>query len=168
MTDSPDVALGAFDPDRHLSLLDTWLCRPHVARWWGEPERALAAVLQRPRGGEALIMLDARAVGFVCWQTLSKEERSSADLEAMPDGLVDVDILIGEPDVVGRGVGPAALRLVLSTLKASGVPVVALAAAMTNQRALSAYVKVGFRAYRDFHAGGERMRYFVKTLDAAL
>jgi aminoglycoside 6'-N-acetyltransferase len=168
MTDSPDVALGAFDPDRHLSLLDTWLRRPHVARWWGEPERALAAVLQRPPGAEALIVVDARAVGFVCWQTLAKEERSSADLDDLPDDLVDVDILIGEPDIVGQGVGPAALRLVLVTLKASGVPVVGLAAATTNQRALKAYAKVGFRAYRDFHEGGERMRYFVQALDAGL
>jgi aminoglycoside 6'-N-acetyltransferase len=168
MTDSPDVALGAFDPNRHLSLLDTWLRRPHVARWWGEPDRALAAVLQRPRGAEALIVVNARAVGFVCWQTLSEEERSSADLDGLPDGLVDVDILIGEPEVVGRGVGPAALRLVLATLKASGVPIVGLAAATTNQRALYAYAKAGFRAYHDFHEGGERMRYFVQTLDATV
>jgi aminoglycoside 6'-N-acetyltransferase len=168
MTDSPDVALGAFDPDRHLWLLDAWLRRPHVARWWGEPERALAAVLQRPRGAEALIVVDARAVGFVCWQTLSQEERSSAGLADLPDGLVDVDILIGEPDVVGQGVGPAALRLVLATLKASRVPVVGLAAATTNQRALNAYAKAGLRAYHDFHESGERMRYFVQTLDATV
>ena len=168
MTDSPDVALRAFDPDRHLSLLDTWLRRPHVARWWGRPDRALAAVLQRPRGAEAVIVVDARAVGFVCWQTLSEEERSSADLDDLPDGLVDVDILIGEPDVVGQGVGPAALRLVLATLKASGVSVVGLAAATTNPRALRAYAKVGFRAYRDFHDAGETIRYFIQTLDAAV
>jgi aminoglycoside 6'-N-acetyltransferase len=168
LSDVPDVHLAAFDPSRHLSLLATWLQRPHVACWWGEPEQTLAAVQQHPVTTEALIEVDARPVGFVCWQTPSQEELAAAGLDDLPGDLVDVDILIGDPDVLGQGVGPAALCQLLAKLRADGVRIAGLGTAAANRRALVAFDKAGFRPFRDFQEAGHDMRYLVQNLNAAV
>jgi RimJ/RimL family protein N-acetyltransferase len=105
----------------------------------------------------------------VCWQTPSREELVAAGLSDLPEDIVDVDILIGEPDLLGHGVGPAALGQLITRLRAEGVHIVGLGVATGNQRALEAYDKAGFRPFRDFHEGGQEMRYLVQTLnDAAM
>jgi len=160
----PDVHLTAFDPDRDLPLVAAWLHRPHVAQWWGDPEQALAAVRHHPVATEALIKIDARPAGFVCWQTPPREELVAAGLSDLPADLVDVDILIGEPDALGQGIGAAALSQVLARLRDEGVRTVGLGTAVANRRALRAYEKVGFHPFRDFREAGHEMRYLVQTL----
>lgn len=149
-------------------MLARWLHRPHVARWWGDPEQALAAARQHPLATEAVIEVDARPVGYLCWQRPPREELATAGLSDLPDDLVDVDILIGETDALGQGVGPEALSQLMAKLRADGVQVVGLAAATANLRALRAYDKAGFRLFRDFHESGQRMRYLVQTLNPAV
>lgn len=166
--DVPSVQLATFDPTRDLSTLAAWLQRPHVARWWGDPDQALSAVREHSIATEALIELDAQPVGYLCWQRLSPGELSRAGLSDLPSDLIDVDILIGEPDALGRGVGPEALSQLLARLRADGVEVVGLAAATTNLRALKAYDKAGFRVFRDFRDAGQDMRYLVKILNTAV
>jgi aminoglycoside 6'-N-acetyltransferase len=164
----PSVQLVTFDPTRDLSMLAAWLHRPHVARWWGDPDQALSAVHQHSVVTEALIELDAQPVGYLCWQRPPQDELARAGLSDLPRDLVDVDILIGEPDALGQGVGPEALSQLLAKLRADGVQVVGLAAATANLRALKAYDKAGFRLFRDFHEAGQDMRYLVKTLNTAV
>lgn len=164
----PAVDLSTFDPDRDLSLVTAWLHRSHVARWWGDPEQVLAAVRQHPVATEALINVNGRPVGFVCWQTPPREELEAAGLSDLPDDLVDIDILIGEPDALGQGIGPAALSHVLARLRAEGVRLVGLGTAVANRHALRAFEKAGFRPFRDFQEGGQDMRYLLQTLNTAV
>lgn len=159
----PDVCLAAFDPDRDIPMLVTWLARPHVAQWWGDPAKALAASQRYPAANQALIRVGTRPVGYACWGTPSPEELVSAGLDDLPTDLVDVDILIGEPDARGLGVGPAALRQLVARLHAGGARVVGLAASAANLRALQAYHKAGFREHRDFQEEGQDMKYLVHT-----
>lgn len=165
---TPAVHLGSVNAERHLSLVAIWLHRPQVARWWGDPELALGAIRQHPIDQEALIYVDDRPVGFVCWQIPPREELAAAGLTDLPSDLVDVDIFIGEPEVLGQGVGPAALSQLLARLQAEGVKVVGLATSVANSRALKAYEKAGFRAFRDFHEAGDEMRYLVQQLSTAV
>jgi aminoglycoside 6'-N-acetyltransferase len=164
----PAVGLSTFDLERDLSLVAAWVRRPHVARWWGDPEQAIAAVRQHPVATEALIDVDGRPVGFVCWQTLPREELVAAGLGDLPGDLVDIDIMIGEPDTLGHGIGPAALGHVLARLRGEGVRLVGIAAAMANRRAMRAYEKAGFHPFRDFQEGGDDYRYLLQTLDPAV
>ncbi len=159
----PDVCLAAFDPGRDIPILVTWLARPHVARWWGDPAEALAASRRYPASNQAMIQVGTRPVGYACWGTPSPEELVSAGLDDLPTDLVDVDILIGEPDALGRGVGPTALRQLVARLHAGGVGVVGLAASVANLRALRAYHKAGFREHGDFQDEGQDMKYLVHT-----
>ena len=159
------VHLATFDPSRHLSILARWLSRPHVARWWGDPYQALATLKRQTSATKALIEIDSRPVGFICWQTPTQDELSAAGLSDLPADLVDIDVLIGEPDVLGQGVGPTALWQLLAKLRVEGIHLVGLAAAVANARALRAYEKAGFQPFRDFNEAGQDMRYMVQDLN---
>jgi aminoglycoside 6'-N-acetyltransferase len=160
---SSRVELVPFDVTRDVLQLRAWLTRPHVARWWGDPDQALAEARQHPATTHALIAVDGRPVGYLCWQHPQAEELAEAGLSDLPADLVDVDILIGEPDFMGRGIGPRALSLLVDRLRAEGVSTVGLAGAADNQRALRAYAKAGFRPYRTFREGGQEMRYLIRA-----
>jgi aminoglycoside 6'-N-acetyltransferase len=161
-----NVRLQAFDPSRDLALVASWLIHPHVAAWWGDPKEALAAVREHQPSCAALIHRDTRPVGFLCWQVPTPAEMAAAGLEDLPSPLVDVDILIGEPDARGQGVGPTALGHLLAKLRTEGIQLVGLAAAIGNTRALRAYEKAGFRPFRDFREAGQDYRYFIQALPA--
>lgn len=161
------VELQPFRFERDLPLIQTWLLRPHVSRWWGESSKVLSELRTHPAETMALIGLNERPVGLLCWQTPSPSELREAGLADLPRDLIDVDIMIGEPGAQGRGVGLEALRLLFEKLRAQGAVSVGLATALTNQRAMSAYPKVGLRPFRDFVELGEQYRYFVKQLTDA-
>jgi len=98
----------------------------------------------------ALITADGRPVGYMCWQRPSREELEAAELTDLPEDLVDIDILIGEPEFLGRGVGPRALVLLLTRLHGEGVGFAGLGTSTSNRVAIRAYEKAGFRLFRDF------------------
>lgn len=158
------VGLRAFRPDPDSALVAAWLARPHVARWWGDPKRALAGIGRHDPGQNAIITLDSRPVGYLCWQSPTRAGLDAAGLADLPADLVDVDLLIGEPDALGAGVGPQALRRLFAMLRARGVRFAGLGSALANRRALRAWVKAGLRPFRDFAEQGERYRYFVISL----
>ncbi len=162
------VHLTAFDRSRDLPVVAGWLRQPHVVRWWGHPEQTLIAIQHHPPVTQAMITADARPVGYLCWQRPTQEELAQAGLTDMPGDLMDIDIMIGEPDALGQGIGPAALGELLDRLRGEGVLLVGLAAANDNRRALRAYTKAGFRHFRDFQEAGQDMHYLVQRLSAAV
>jgi aminoglycoside 6'-N-acetyltransferase len=143
-----DVGLEAVDLKADLPLLECWLRRPHVMKWWGAQDAS--ALAQRSRETDAVVTSHGEPVGYLCWQTLSASERAEAGLTDLPDDLVDIDILIGEPEFLGRGVGPRALVLLLAKLRREGVGFAGLGTSASNRAALRAFEKAGFRPFRDF------------------
>ncbi len=63
---------------------------------------------------------------------------------------MDIDILIGEPEFRGQGIGPAALVLLLAKLSAEGIGFAGLGTSASNRTAISAFERAGFRILRDF------------------
>jgi len=55
-------------------------------------------------------------VGLLVWQVPTRQELVEAGLEDLPEALVDIDVMIGEADWMGRGVGPQALLLLTARL----------------------------------------------------
>jgi aminoglycoside 6'-N-acetyltransferase len=162
------VRLKPFDHARDLPLLAAWLTQQHVSRWWGDPVETLETLRHAPAATQALIEFRGRAVGFVCWQTPSRQELRDAGLGDLPSDLVDIDLMIGDPVALGLGVGPAALHQLLRRLRRGGISLAGLATAAGNSRAARAFVKAGFRPYRDFQEAGETYRYFVREGGAAV
>jgi aminoglycoside 6'-N-acetyltransferase len=146
-----EVRLETFDSELDSQRLRDWLCQPHVAQWWGDPQQQLANLLRRPRETHAVVVADGVPVGYLCWQRPPQDELEAAGLTDLPEDLVDIDILIGEPEVVGQGVGPSALGLLLARLRAD--PLVSFAGvgtSVSNERAIRAFGKAGFRPFREF------------------
>ncbi|TVR87573.1 MAG: GNAT family N-acetyltransferase [Trueperaceae bacterium] len=158
------VGLRPFEGEHDTASVATWLERADVRRWWGDPSVALADLVQSEGDGAAIVTLDGRAVGVLCWQVPPRSELEDAGLSDLPADLLDVDVLIGDPDARGHGVAPAALERLCEWLRARGVRRVGLAAAVANGAALAAYAKAGFAPYRDFVESGEPYRYFTRTL----
>jgi aminoglycoside 6'-N-acetyltransferase len=137
-------------------MLEAWLHLPHVRRWWGDPEAALAEVCHRaPGSGYAMINADGLPVGYLCWQPYAQQDRDAIGWAALPNGALDMDIMIGELSHLGRGVGPQAIRLLFQRLAENpSVELVGLATSVENSSAIRAYEKVGFSAVREFDDPG--------------
>lgn len=145
-----DVDLRELDLQADLPLLERWLRRPHVVRWWGTLDLRLTALAQRSKDTHAVITADGRPVGYLCWQRPSPSELEASGLTALPEDLVDIDILIGEPELTGREIGLIALVLLLSKLRGEGVGFAGLGTSTSNRVAIRAFEKAGFRLFRDF------------------
>jgi len=106
----------AFEPLRasDLPAIATWLARHHVQRWWREPSD-LASVEENygplldgsdPTGG-FIVHHNGRPVGYVqrCLVADDPESRHAIGSCLGDAGGIAIDYLIGEPDLVGRGIG---------------------------------------------------------------
>lgn len=147
----PIVTLEPFDLIRDSDTLLGWLSQPHVAKWWGDPVRAIRHARTCAPESQALIVAEGTPVGYLCWQAPPKEELEAADLSGLPTGLVDIDILIGDPGLLGHGIGSRALALLLARLRRE--PTVAFAGLGTsasNTNAIRCFEKAGFRLQREF------------------
>jgi len=144
------VALRMLETQADLPLLERWLLSPHVSRWWKPRDLQVTLLAQRSRATDAIITADGEPVGYLCWQTPSPSELESAQLTGVPANLVDIDILIGEPEFLGRGVGPQALVLLLAHLCREGAGFAGLGTSTSNHAAIRAFEKAGFRPFRDF------------------
>ncbi len=145
--------LAAFEPAR-APLLAEWLARPHVARWHPEPKAWVEAALNPPRdGAQALIVLGARPIGYLRWRKVSRETLDTLGLLEIPAGGVDIDILIGETDCIGRGYAPRALGLLVDALRRDpSIPSIGLSPSTHNVAAQRAYAKAGFVKTREYDA----------------
>jgi len=161
----PQVRLLPFDPGRDLGRVGAWLRQPEVERWWGPADVTRAAVAGHDPHESALIAADGAPVGYLAWQVPTRQELLDAGLADLPADLVDIDILIGEPAAMGRGIGAQALELLAERLRAAGVRTIGLATAEANVRARRAYAKAGFVLWRPFVEGGQTMQYLTRRLD---
>jgi len=158
-----EVRLEAFDPELDLQRLRDWLRQPHVNRWWGDHPQQFEDPQWCSRETHAVIVVDGAPVGYLCWQRTPQDELEAAGLTDLPDDLVDIDIMIGEPKAVGRGVGPRALGLLLDRFRSDPlVSSAGLATSVSNARAIRAFEKAGFRLFREFQdSGSGPCRYMV-------
>ena len=136
-----------------LPRLDSWLRSEHVSDAWGDPQANLRLLSEPPARGHwrAIIEADGRAVGLVMWQHPTREELDVASLNDIPTSVIDIDIMIGEIDALGRGVGSGAIRLVAeAALSDPAVPFVIGCAHVDNLVSQGAFRRAGFRKDREF------------------
>ncbi len=130
-----------------LDLLAGWLWTPHVARWWPGPGSAEAlATKYMPRllGEEEValyaILVADRPVGMI--QTSPAETRHAAGPDAW-----GIDLLIGEADLIGKGLGPRIIDrfAVTEIFDRRGAALCLADPHRDNHRSIRAFEKAGFR-----------------------
>ena len=149
----------AFEPfgREHLPLLRDWLGREHLRRWWGEESLAHAAdaLAGREPSVYYLIVLDAKPVGMI--QTYLVSDHPEWEAVVGPgEGLAGVDLLIGEEDAVGCGLGPQVLEQFTRDVVFARPETQACVATVEepNRRSWRAFEKAGFRHVRDVEEEG--------------
>ena len=161
----------------HLPALTRWLNTPHVYEWWGvssgpgslggsgsdaateqQVYEKYAPGLDPDSAGTRryIIAVDARAIGLIQWYPLAGEAEYAAAIGESAPGGAGIDLFIGEPESVDRGVGSAALdAFVRSVVFADPVITRAIGAPHpNNSRSCRAFEKAGFAFVRDSDVPG--------------
>ena len=151
-----DPALLAFRPLAlgDIPMVFRWFHLPHAVQWFGK-ERTLEAVADKyegsllgdPASHAFIVTLSGRDIGLVEWCRFGDHEDVMQLYGVTDPWSVNIDVLLGEPDVVHRGLGVHVIR------RFSREVVFAADARFTqcfidpeveNKAAIRCYEKVGF------------------------
>jgi aminoglycoside 6'-N-acetyltransferase len=144
-----------------LPLLHSWLQREHVKRWWrpddtpaGTAGRYLPAIEGRDPSDHYLIVLEGRPVGMLETYLVADHPDWQAIVGA-EDGVAGVDLLIGEEESIGQGLGPRVIaEFTREVVFARGATACVAAVEESNRRSWRAFEKAGFRHVRDVEEDG--------------
>jgi aminoglycoside 6'-N-acetyltransferase len=137
-----------------LPLVREWLSADHVRLWWRDPVESLAGYEAAIDGDDPtdlhLIALDGRLIGVI--QTyLAVDHPDWEAVVRVGEGVASVDLMIGDPELVGHGLGPRILVEFVRTVVFARPETHACAATVeeANSRSWRAFEKAGFRHVRD-------------------
>jgi aminoglycoside 6'-N-acetyltransferase len=156
-----------------LGLVHDWLGREHVRRWWGEPGRYEETVLEylpaiegRERKELFAIVLGGSRVGLIQAYLVS-DHPDYAALVDVGDDVAGLDLLIGEADLVGRGLGARVIgRFVTDVLFARAATRACVADPdVRNVASIRAFERAGFTRVRDFHDPGDGQVHALVRID---
>jgi len=167
---APRIGFRPLAPD-DLARVDRWLAEPHVARWWpggpGAGQREFGEVLA---GGDPtrvfVIELDGRPAGLI--QVYRLVEEPEYERVVGVDEAAGLDLLIGEPELVGRGLGPVVIDRFVAGVVWPGYSEVRRCMAgpsIANIRSQRAFEKVGFERLRVVSVPGDADAEVVMVLD---
>lgn len=125
-----------------LALLLEWQSRPHVRAWWDGPEPDNERDFEDPRVTRWIVKTGGRPIGYM--QDYTVHGWDNHHFRELPKGSRGIDQFIGEPDMVGKGHGPAFIAQRLQRLFKEGAPVIATDPDPGNAQAIAAYRKAGF------------------------
>ena len=137
-----------------LPVMRSWLARPHIREWWGEPEQELGYIRDMIEGRDStrpfIFWVDGEPAGYIQYWFIGDHQNAKwiADhpwLAELPSDAVGVDLSIGEPDKLSRGIGSATLRQFAQRLVEQGYRTIIIDPDPENKRAVRAYEKAGFR-----------------------
>ena len=142
---------------RDLPMLHQWFDAAHARRWCGSG-RSLDDVSAQYRAyidGTVpvyafVVSANGRSVGLACWARLKDlDDRARVD-EVDVVSTAGAAVLIGDPDAVGRGLGPLIIESFLNQFVFADPQVSACVVdpEPDNSIAIRAYEKVGFRFVR--------------------
>jgi RimJ/RimL family protein N-acetyltransferase len=143
-----------------LPLVEEWLRRDHVARWWRDDiAESLAEYRAALEGREPtdhfMIVVDGCAIGMI--QTyLVSDYPEWEEVVQVGEGVAGVDLMIGEEELIGRGLGPQILSAFACDLVAA--PSIVATVEEPNRRSWRAFEKAGFRHVRDVEEDGDPHR----------
>ncbi len=174
------------DDRNDFALLVRWRNEPHVAEWWTTDDDPTPTTIDRvveeygPGADDAswvtscFIIVGDRPIGytqFYPWSGAAEEAREMSVPDV--DGSYGLDIFIGEPDMIDRGVGSRSVALLARYLfDERDATAVALTTPVGNARAHRAYQKAGFRKVKQILdtdvVNGERRMSWLMVLDRPL
>lgn len=160
-----------------LRTLQAWLNTPHVYEWWGShagsdsiggpgQDAATEAQVEAKYGLEIdcegpthrfIIELSGAPIGLIQWYYLRDYAEYAAAIGEDPATAVGIDLMIGDAEAIGRGLGSCAIDEFVTVVLFSlpGVDRVVTGPAAHNARSIRAFEKAGFRRAREASIAGE-------------
>jgi aminoglycoside 6'-N-acetyltransferase len=137
-----------------------WLLRPHVRQWYDDvptaayPDDTLHDYQTAIRGEDLtdlyVIELDGRPIGALQSYRIDDHPEYAAQV-ALGRPAIGIDLFIGEPELIGRGHGPALIRAFLrDALPRYAVELCVIGPTASNEAAIRAYEKAGFRFLKTY------------------
>ena len=105
-----------------LPLVRRWLALPHVREWWGEPEEQYSLVsgdLDEPAMDQYIFSTAGNPFAYLQCYDLTAW---NSGFGPHPPGTRGIDVLIGEPGMIGRGHGSALIRCFVDERLQKGAP----------------------------------------------
>lgn len=138
-------------PDDRPMLLE-WLSMPDAQTWWGEPEEEIRLIYEGEETGESrgFLVHHQQHGAFAYIQSWPCDAQPAAAITdepwvgEQPPGTLGIDITIGKPNMLGKGLGSQAVRAFCEKLFAEGAPRLIIDPDAANLRAVRAYEKAGF------------------------
>jgi len=142
-----------------------WWRAPHAARWFGpyEPEdlRGCEAVYGPSIDGTDparvhILEIDGRPSGYLQHYLVRDEPDYRAAVG--DDRAAGIDFIIGEEDLIGKGLGPIVIAEYVSTVVIAAypwAPRVVSSPDAANQRSIRALEKAGFEQRALIHVAGQ-------------
>lgn len=138
-------------------LLADWLAQPHVARWWNhdfslqgvERDFGPAADGNEP-SEDHLALLDGEPIGLIQYSRYDDYPEyieELAPVAAVPDHAVTIDYLIGDPTLIGRGLGTAVISEFVTRIWATNpeATCIIVPVSSANEASWRALLASGFR-----------------------
>ncbi len=174
-----DPALIGFRPLTmgDLRLLQQWFAQNHVAEWYRDEaglryDEVVAKYTPAIRGEEPVhcfvIMYDSRPIGQI--QTYRvKDFPTYQDYVDVDDGTAGLDILIGDPAYVHKGLGTPILRRFLRAVVFGtyGATSCLIDPEVRNVAAIRSYEKAGFRHGRTVQLSADDPPVYLMRIDEA-
>lgn len=151
--DPEEISFHPVEP-RHYALLRSWLESPHMREWWGDPETELGYIRDMVEGRDTtrpfVFAADGAPVGYIQWWSIGHHQNDQWTkdypwLLELPSETVGVDLSIGDPDRLSKGIGSRALATFVAKLREDGHRTIVIDPDPNNARAVRAYTKAGFR-----------------------
>jgi aminoglycoside 6'-N-acetyltransferase len=152
-SDSNLIGFVPVEP-QHYPLLTQWLNAPHMQEWWGDPETELGYIRDMVEGRDTtrpfLILLNREPVGYIQYWFIGHHQNQQWTkdhpwLLELPSDTIGVDLSIGWPEQLSKGVGSAALAAFVARLREDGHTNIIIDPDPDNARAVRAYTRAGFR-----------------------
>lgn len=138
-------------------MLGTWLAAPHVREWWNHDpspdaiERDFGASIDGDEPGEDWIAeLDGRPIGLVQYSRFGDYPdyvSEMAPVYPVGAGVASIDYLVGDPDMIGRGLGSAMISAFVAFVWTHDPTTTSLVVPVNsaNERSWRALLRAGFR-----------------------
>jgi aminoglycoside 6'-N-acetyltransferase len=156
--------------DEHRSMLLQWLSSHHAQEWWGEPHEELRLIyaIEDAEHEPYIAHVDGKPIAYIqaWWPTLHGDIPWQKDMPMTTRG---IDITIGAPENLSKGLGSLIIKHFAAKLFAEGATRLIIDPDAKNARAIAAYKKAGFTPYDIFeHPDGSDllMELLPKTADA--
>lgn len=140
------------------SMLFEWLSTADARKWWGEPDEEIDLIYDGEETGESSGFIihgdDHGPFAYIqSWPCGAQPADAIVEepwVAEQGPGTLGIDITIGKPNMLGKGLGSLAVAAFCAKLFAEGAPRLIIDPDAANLRAVRAYEKAGFVRFDHF------------------